>query len=231
MKPIVPLHALGEAARTTVEAFSNIFIIFLVLGVLVGIVVIGYTFYNILKNRESNSKNKIDEPVLGKLPSKSDGGRKLFYSFGISAIIVVTLVAWAYGTLIYFEQGPSSEQIQESQYGDFTVNVTGFQWGWRFEYPNGYSTTGELRIPKNELVDLRVTSSDVFHNFGIPEWRVKTDAIPGEISEAWFTPTQTGTYTARCYEMCGAGHSYMTADIIVMERNKFQNWYSNVSTN
>jgi len=75
-------------------------------------------------------------------------------------------------------------------------------------------------------VILRVTSRDVFHNFGVPGLKVKSDAIPGQETTTWFVEDETGTYTAQCYELCGAGHSYMTADVVVMEPTEYDEWYA-----
>jgi cytochrome c oxidase subunit 2 len=86
-------------------------------------------------------------------------------------------------------------------------------------------------VPENRSVRLVVTSDDVFHNFGIPELRVKTDAIPGQETETWFRANETGTYTAQCYELCGAGHSFMTADVVVMEPEEYESWYESTARN
>ncbi|KPN32064.1 cytochrome o ubiquinol oxidase subunit II [Halolamina pelagica] len=91
------------------------------------------------------------------------------------------------------------------------------------------NTTNTLRVPVDTQVNLRVTSADVFHNFGIPELKVKTDAIPGETTDTWFKASDTGNYSAHCYELCGQGHSYMDADIIVMDQEAYQDWYDSQS--
>jgi len=59
-------------------------------------------------------------------------------------------------------------------------------------------------VPQNRLIQLNVTSADVFHNIGSPELRFKADAVPGQETDAWFV-AQTGTYQANCYELCGSG--------------------------
>lgn len=118
------------------------------------------------------------------------------------------------------------------------VTVTGHQFYWEFTYHNvsGHNqtltTSNELRVPRDALIKFRVTSADVFHNFGIPALKVKTDAMPGQTTTTWLVADQTGTYVARCYELCGQGHSYMTAQVIVMEPAAFEQWYANqTSTN
>ena len=213
--------------RTPFEVFQEIFDVFLLLGTVVGVVVIGYTLYNAYKYRDGNDNgDKYDEerPQLGEIPSGGGGGKKLFVSFSISAIIVISLIVWTYGTLLYIETGPA-----EAQADALNITVEGYQFGWEFQYPNGHATQNELRVPADRVINLEITSRDVFHNFGIPAMRVKGDAIPRETTTTWFVAEETGTYQAHCYELCGAGHSFMDADVIVMEPTEYENWYANSS--
>jgi cytochrome c oxidase subunit 2 len=210
---------------TRVEVFQQIFTVFLVLGTLVGVVVIGYMLYNAYKYRDGDSRTEeADAPRVGELPTSGGGGRKLFFSFGLSTIIVISLIVWTYGTLLYVEENPPGEGEEEME-----IEVVGFRFGWEFVYPNGH-TTSTLRVPEGKTVHLTVTSEDVFHTFGVPDLRVKTDAIPGQETDTWFQANETGTYEVRCFELCGAGHSYMTADIVVMETEEYEAWYANTTS-
>ncbi|MDS0298966.1 cytochrome c oxidase subunit II [Halogeometricum sp. S1BR25-6] len=203
---------------TRAFVFERIFEVFLLLGTAVGVVVVGYMLYNAYKYRAGGGRGSdADRPVLGELPSGSGGGRKLFTSFFLSTVVVISLVSWTYGTLLFVEEGPEAEDTME-------VRVEGYQFGWRFVYPNGHESD-TLRVPRNESVRLVVTSDDVFHNFGIPALRVKTDAIPGQETDTWFRAEETGNYTAQCYELCGSGHSFMTATVVVMEPDEYESWY------
>lgn len=211
-----------------VIVFERIYWVFLVLGTLVGVVVIGYILWKAYKYRDRPGlEDEYERPQLGEVPQGGGGGRKLFLSFSLSAIIVISLIVWTYGTLLYVETAPAQET------NTLEIDVVGFQFGWEFHYPNGYvatSTAGDaLRVPTDRMVTLNITSSDVFHNFGIMELRVKADAIPGQQTDTWFRAEEPAEYTARCYELCGAGHSFMTADVVVMEQSAYQEWYSNTS--
>ncbi|MFB6196916.1 MAG: cytochrome c oxidase subunit II, partial [Halobacteriaceae archaeon] len=231
----------GIVPRGTREAvFNQMFWVFTALGAVVGVVVIGYLLWKAYQYRASKEvadDADIARPQLGKLPSSSHGGRHLLFSFSISAIIVLSLIAWTYGSLLYLEQGVHQNPPADVQ-ERMDVTVVGHQFYWEFKYHNvsGHNrtvtTSGKLRVPKGALVTLRVTSADVFHNFGIPAMKVKTDAIPGQTTTTWFIADQRGTYLARCYELCGRGHSYMTAKVVVMRPNAFNEWYANqTSTN
>lgn len=221
-----------------VVVFQEIYWVFLILGTLVGVVVIGYMFQKAYRYRASAAPpaddDKVDRPQLGELPTGSGGGRKLFVSFALSAIIVISLITWTYFTLLYVEGNVASGQAaaapgaqqQVDSYDQLRVKVVGYQFGWRFVYPNGHVSDGTLRLPEGAEVQLAVTSEDVFHNFGIPAFRVKTDAIPGQTTRTWFVADEVGTYSAQCYELCGSGHSYMTAEVVVMPPEEFGSWYA-----
>jgi cytochrome c oxidase subunit 2 len=208
----------------TSEIFGQLFSAFLVVGTLVGVVVIAYTLQKAYKNRSEDGDTKEDRPEMGELPPLEGGGkgRKLFLSFGASAVIVITLVGWTYfAGFIPMEQGPSEEQVEDQM----EVTVIGFQFGWRYQYENGKEELGTLRVPNDTVVRFEVTSDDVMHNFGIPHFDRRTDAIPGQTTTMWIYPKETGTYESRCYELCGSGHSQMSGQVEVMPKDEFQEWY------
>jgi len=223
--PLVPGHNGGGGLiprGTRVEVFSEIYWVFLWLGALVGVVVVGYMLYVAYEYRHDGEVDDDgDRPSLGELPTGGGKGGKLFLSLGLSAVIVVSLIAWTYGTLLYVE-GDSPVEGEDH----LTVGVVGYQFGWTFTYPNGHNTT-TLRVPEDRAVQLRVTSRDVFHNFGIPGLKVKSDAIPGQRTNTWFIADEPGEYTAKCYELCGVGHSYMQATVVVMPEAEYEAWYAN----
>ncbi|MFC6717219.1 cytochrome c oxidase subunit II [Natrialbaceae archaeon GCM10025810] len=202
---------------TRVDVFEEIFLYFLALGTLVGIVVIAYTLYNAYKYRDSDDREAdAGLPSVGELPTGGEGGKKLFVSFGLSAIIVISLVLWTYGMLLYVESpsdggGPGEDAVE--------VDVTGSSFSWMFEYDDGETGSNDLVVPADETVWLNVTGreGDVWHTFGISEQRVKADAIPGEYDETWFEADETGEYLIECFELCGPGHSGMEGTLIVVD--------------
>lgn len=232
-------HA-GSVSRTPANVFNNIYVVFLGLGTLVGIVVIGYTVYNAVKYRDRGDHAEDDEkdgdvvrPSLGELPESAGGGRKLFVSFFFSAVIVISLILWTYSALLYVDSGAGAAAEGGNSEGDIEglnddgvleIDVVGQQFSWIFVYPNGHEST-TLHVPKDVPVKLNVTSGDVMHNIGIPAFNAKTDAIPGQTTTTWFVPDETGTFQASCYELCGSGHSIMTSDVVVMEQTEYQKWY------
>ena len=104
------------------------------------------------------------------------------------------------------------------------VKVIGFQWSWRFEYPDSGVVSNELYLPVDQQVLLQMESPDVLHSFWVPEFRVKQDLVPGRVTELRVTPNLIGEYVVRCAELCGVSHSYMESPVIVVSRADFDAW-------
>jgi len=221
-----PVGQAGGVSQTPEALFQQIFTVFVVLGSLVGIVVIGYMLYNAYKYRagtgrgaEADDSKKVTRPEPGQIPTGSGGGKKLFLSFGISAVIVLSLIVWTYSALLFVETTP------EQQESDLTVEVVGEQFAWQFHYPNGETSVNEMVVPEGAMVELEVSTADVFHNFNIPKFRTGADAMPGHTLETWFVADERGNFTAECREICGAGHSGMNAQVRVVSQEEFEEWY------
>ena len=104
------------------------------------------------------------------------------------------------------------------------VKVTGRQWTWAFEYPNG-KRTDSLYAAINRPMKLEVRSADVIHGFYIPAFRLKVDAVPGRTNSTWFQPTRLGTYDIQCTVMCGVNHSAMLSHVSTVTEAEFKAWY------
>ncbi|WP_459889088.1 cytochrome c oxidase subunit II [Halostagnicola bangensis] len=207
---------------TRVDVFEDIFLVFLALGTLVGIIVVSYTLYNAYKYRDTEDRtDDKDLPALGELPTGGGSGKKLFVSFILSAIVVIALIVWTYGMLLYVEDGP--DELDEDA---IEVDVQGSAFSWSYEYDNGLEPN-ELVVPADEPVQISVTSTDVWHTFGITQERVKADAIPGEHDETWFIAEDPGEYenAIECFELCGQSHTSMDDDFVVLEdQEAYEEW-------
>ncbi len=105
---------------------------------------------------------------------------------------------------------------------EMVVHVTGRQWSWSFEYPEDENaSSSELVLPVNQPVVLEMEAEDVIHSFWVPEFRVKQDLVPGQVTRLRITPTQTGSYKLRCAEICGTSHATMLADVRVVSDSEF----------
>jgi cytochrome c oxidase subunit II len=81
-----------------------------------------------------------------------------------------------------------------------------------------------LVVPVNTKVRMLVTAADVIHNWWVPDFGMKKDAIPGYINELWFKAEQTGTFRGQCAELCGRDHGFMPVVVKVVEQAEYEAW-------
>ena len=106
------------------------------------------------------------------------------------------------------------------------VRVTGRQYYWQYEYPNGVVAIDTMRAPVGVPVRLEVTApdADVIHSWWIPALGGKIDAIPGTTNETWFEAEHSGIYEGQCAELCGLEHAKMLASVEVLPASEFDAW-------
>lgn len=138
-------------------------------------------------------------------------------------LIWIVLVAGTVGIAVIMTAGtigatgspPEADQ-------ELTVSVSASHPTWSFENEHlGVRIDSEVRVPVDTLVHLEITAGDVMHNLAIHDLGVKQHAIPGKETSAWFIAEETGEYEIVCAELCGEDHSTMTATLIVMEMDEY----------
>lgn len=87
-----------------------------------------------------------------------------------------------------------------------------------------------LHLPIDRPIHLLLRSSDVLHNFTVPQFRTKMDLVPGMVTYQWFTPTRAGTYELLCEELCGIAHFAMRGRVVVDEQADFDAWIAEQPT-
>jgi cytochrome c oxidase subunit 2 len=138
---------------------------------------------------------------------------------GITGILCLFLVIW--GMFAFYQETSATAS------SPLIVNVKAQQWLWTFEIPQ-YGTTIQsqvIELPVNRPVIFNVTSEDVLHGFAIRALGVRVDANPGQqTTTPAVTPTQLGSYTVVCVELCGLYHSYMWQAVDVVPASTFNSW-------
>lgn len=116
---------------------------------------------------------------------------------------------------------------------DSEVRVIAQQWAWTFVHAGSDNTLGtadditkinELHVSTDTLYHYKLEALDVLHNFSVPVFRLKQDAIPGRIITGWFEPTVTGEFDIQCAEICGIGHGLMPARIHIASPGEHAAW-------
>jgi len=147
-----------------------------------------------------------------------------------------------------------NRQLAPQEEPTMTIKATGYQWYWGYEYQDGaevsfesvllrspkdFSDAGkvmgkeyprllavdnELVVPVNQMIRVTVTAADVIHDFALPAFGLKIDAVPGRLNETWFKAEREGLYYGQCSELCGKDHAYMPIAIRVVSQEKFDAW-------
>lgn len=174
---------------------------------LVGVTVAGLWF--MWRYRRSHADPDKTAYIEGHTPSE----------LGVSFFLfVVTMAIFYWGWIDY-------KTMLSAPPGAMEINVTGRQWAWQFEYPNGRKETTKLTLPKGVPVKLIMGSADVLHSFYVPALRVKQDLIPGAYTSLWFEATQTGEFPILCAEYCGTAHSLMLSTLKIVEADAYERWH------
>jgi len=122
---------------------------------------------------------------------------------------------------------------------DNLIRVIGQQWSWSFVHagPDGVldtaddiATVNDLHVKVDETYHFELQSRDVLHNFSVPAFRLRQDAVPGRTITGWFKPTKTGTYDLQCAEMCGYGHGIMGAAITVHSEESYTTTFAQIKS-
>ena len=96
-------------------------------------------------------------------------------------------------------------------------------WAER-KMPRLLSVDNEVVLPVGKTVHVLITASDVIHNWTIPSFGAKVDAVPGRVTATWFKPEVEGVFYGQCSELCGKDHAYMPIAIRVVKEDVFKNW-------
>ncbi|HWK38758.1 MAG TPA: cytochrome c oxidase subunit II [Hyphomicrobium sp.] len=136
---------------------------------------------------------------------------------------------------------------------DITLKATGHQWYWEHAYPDlglsfetrmlddegrqalisegidaprNLAVDNEVIIPVNKVVTVLITSAPdgVIHNWTIPAFGSKVDAVPGRITSTWFQPTIEGVFYGQCSELCGKDHAFMPIAVRVVKEDTYNAW-------
>ncbi|MBX6353263.1 MAG: cytochrome c oxidase subunit II [Thermoflavifilum sp.] len=136
----------------------------------------------------------------------------------IPAVILVLMGAFGV-KYVYAVQNPPANS--------YVVHVTGHEWFWEVEYPNGVKVQNDFAIPAGVPVLFDITSQDVIHGFYIPAVRLQQDAVPGHLTQFYVTadPKDIGqTLPVPCDQFCGQGHPTMVGSMKVLSQADFDAW-------
>lgn len=198
----------GSAEAVSVDSLFNFM---LAIAVVVFLIVEGGIIYSIIRFRRRPGDETDGAPIHG------NTALEITWT-AIPAVIVVVLSILSYQVFVGTQTATDDMLV---------IKVRGQQFQWSFQYPmppdpdpavteelrakiQTYMVNADLWVPIGRRVKAEITSQDVLHAFYVPEFRVKQDAIPGRVTETYFTPTQALDAWVLCAELCGVNHAGMS---------------------
>lgn len=196
-----------DEASTVAGRVDHLYIFLLSVTAFFSVLIFSLVFVFAIRYRRRDD-SEVPRPLRGNL------GLEILWSV---VPLVIVMVSFAWGASVFFE-------IKRVPEGTRNVFVTGKQWMWIIQHPEGKREVNQLHVPVGQPVKLTMISEDVIHDFFIPAFRVKMDVLPGRYTTMWFEPTRVGRYHLFCAEYCGTKHSQMIGEVVVMSPVDFENW-------
>lgn len=203
----VQMQVLPHVGSELAEKWDMLFYFLLSCSVFFFILIVGTVLWFVIKYREKDANQPVGNIIHN---------QKLeFVWVFIPTLLVLFIFAW--GWLVY-------ERMYSAPESSYDIKVIGKQWLWQFQYDNGYTAINELVIPEKIPVRLLMTSEDVIHAFFVPDFRIKSDVVPGMYTSVWLQAKSTGQHIVYCTQYCGTSHAKMLATIKVLSAPEWEAW-------
>ena len=189
-----------EQASTASDDIDLLYDVLLIASVPMFVLVMSVALYSVFAFRAKPGDLSDGAPI--------HGNTRLEVVWVTIPFIMVTALA-IYGWVVL-------DDIEAKKPDTLVVKVTGEQFAWSFEYPAEKVKSNRLVLPKDRPVEFRINTKDVLHDFWVPAFRLKSDAVPGITTKIRLTPSRIGQYEVVCAELCGIGHSTMRQDVDVV---------------
>ena len=201
--PWFPTSAAGSAHK-----IDTVYDVLLICSVPIFVLVMTVAIYSVVRFRAKPGDMRDGAPI--------HGNTRLEVIWVTVPFLMVSALA-IYGWVVL-------DDLEAKQPDTLIVNVTGQQFTWSFDYPSEKVKSSELVLPKDRPVEFRIHTKDVLHSFWVPEFRLKSDAVPGLTTKIRLTPDRIGHYQVVCAELCGIGHSTMRQNVRVVAKTAFVSW-------
>jgi cytochrome c oxidase subunit II len=202
------------AASKEAHQIDTLWDVLLIVSVPIFVLVVTVVLYSAIRFRVRPGEELIDGPPI-------HGNTRLEVIWtAIPATILVALCSYAYVVLT---------NVEEAKADTMAVRVVGEQFTWTFYYKDSSGkevVSNQLYLPKDRPILFNVQSKDVLHDFWVPSFRMKIDAVRGITTHYRVTPNRLGTYAVVCAELCGLGHSVMRQNAHVVTPDQFTQWLS-----
>ncbi len=222
--PQSTIDVAGPVARSQLEVFYvTCWVTFIIFALVASVLA-----YATWKFRARTADDEHAEP-----PAQSHGNPLI--ELGLIGASVLALVIIAVPTLkaIWYTYDIPAEEKDTA----YTVTAQGYQWWFRFEYPNeqiegvgNLVTANELVIPAGRAVRVDLRGMDVIHSFWVPRLAGKVDMIPNRANHLWLKAEEPGYFWGQCAEYCGDSHAVMRFRVIALAPREFNEWLEQQSS-
>jgi len=161
----------------------------------------------------------------GAEPRQLSGGRRA--QFRVGAVLTVFAAAIFVLSLIFTDRaretpttGPAG--LVAAKTGPLTIEATGQQWLWRYDYPNGAFSYYKLVVPVDTAVELELVSTDVVHTWDVPDLAGKRDAVPGKVNMVVFRADEEGEYEGQAATLSGQAYAAMRTKVDVVSPQAYE---------
>lgn len=220
------LQAPASPMKERMEDFHNHQLMPIAVGIVIFVMLLLF-WVMVRYNEKANPK-----------PSKTTHNTLLEIVWTLVPVLLLLLIVVPSMRMLYY--------VDRTQDAEMTLNITGYQWYWGYEYPdNGgvnfmsnlvqekdlkpgqqelLSTDNPVVLPVDTNIRLIMTGADVIHSWAMPSMGVKLDAVPGRHNETWVRIDREGTFYGQCSEICGQGHGFMPIEIHAVSKAAFADW-------
>jgi cytochrome c oxidase subunit 2 len=216
------LHWFPRASSTQAITLGHLWDVLVAASAPMFGIVATIVIFSVAKWRMRPGEENLDGP-----PIHGNTRLEVFWT-AVPALMLVSLCSYAYVVLHDMEKAPAHGPERK-------IDVTGQQFAWTFTYhENGktFSTT-QLYLPAGQSVKFRVHAKDVIHDFWVPDFRMKIDAVPGITTSYRITPRNPqalGNHDIVCAELCGLGHAYMRSVVHVLRPAAYTAWVQKMTS-
>jgi cytochrome c oxidase subunit 2 len=216
-----------KAATPIMEQITNFHTYVTIIITVIAFFVLGLMIYVMARFNEKRNP----------LPSRTSHHTPLEIAWTVLPILILVAIAIPSFRLLFAQY--------DFPKADLTITATGSQWYWTYEYPDHgitfdsimvkdadlkegqprlLSVNNEVVVPVGKNIIVQVKANDVIHDWAVPSFGIKIDAVPGRLQQTWFRAEREGWFYGQCSELCGRNHAFMPIAVRVVSGEEFDNW-------
>jgi cytochrome c oxidase subunit II len=154
---------------------------------------------------------------------RGDRGTQLRATAALTAFAAVALIVGVVFTEKARETPATGDAgLASASSQPLSIQATGQQWLWRYDYPNSAFSYYKLVVPVDTTVELDLVSTDVVHTWDVPELAGKRDAVPGKTNHVVFRADEEGLYRGQSATFSGQAYAAMRTAVEVISPEAYQ---------